>query len=118
MSGNFDQIANELFRRGQIIRDSWFAAWVANIERMRTEFENSERFLSDYAHLLQQPMPGPHSLNSAAPDEYPSPPPGYSEVRDPFAPPPLPNGHRQPMPMDEFMKEYIEKHGPPPGGGQ
>ena len=116
MSGNFDQIANELFQRGQIIRDNWFAAWVANIERMRQEFENSERFLSDYAHLLQQPMPSPHSLNSVAPDQYPSPPPGYSQVQDPFAaPPPLPD--RQPMPMDEFMQQYIQKHGPPPGGG-
>ena len=116
MSG-FDTIAEELFKRGQIIRDSWFAAWVANIERMRQEFENSERFLSDYAHLLQQPMPS--SLNPAAPDSYAAPPPGYSQVQDPFAsPPPLPNGHRQPMPIDDFMRQYIQKHGPPPGGAQ
>lgn len=116
---SFDQIADELFRRGQIIRDNWFAAWVANIERMRTEFENSERFLSDYAHLLQQPMSSQQSLDSAAPNIYPAPPPGYSQVQDPFAgPPPLPNGHRQPMPMDDFMQQYIQKHGPPPGGAQ
>lgn len=87
----FDSIAEELFKRGQLIRDNWFRAWVANIDRMRAEFENSERFLQDYQHLLQPTPPPPQPLRNTP---YPPEPLGASQgmmhgIDDPI-PPPVP----------------------------
>lgn len=90
----------ELFRRGQLIRDHWWHAYKANLERLAAELRANEAFVADYGHLSAQ---------------LPDPPP------DPFAapsgqPPPLPEGWErpEPQPMDEFLRQHIEKHGPPP----
>ena len=101
----------ELYEESHAVHVASGEALVEIINALSRKTEADAAFLQAFSHLVSRPM----APVSAAPDEYPSPPPGYSQVQDPFAsPPPLPG--RQPMPDDDFMRQHIEKYGPPPGG--
>ena len=94
-----DDLVVELFKRGQAIRDAWWSAYKANLERLSAELRANETFVGDYGHLVPNlPEPPPMPVGS---DSYSSPAPGHSQV-----PPPLPDEWR-----DEQLRRWNEAVG-------
>lgn len=49
-----EELLEELFRRGQLIRDHWWSAYRANLDRLGAELRSNEAFSADYGHLVTQ----------------------------------------------------------------
>ena len=87
-----DDLLAELFKRGQLIRDSWWRAYKGNLERLGAELRANEGFISDYGHLVTQlPEPPPlppfgQPVAGGVDVGYASPPPGAS-----YGQPPIPD---------------------------
>ena len=78
-----EELITELFKRGQLIRDHWWNAYKANLERLAAELRANEAFVADYGHLAAQ-LPDPPSDPFAAPSR------GLGESMPESNPPPLP----------------------------
>lgn len=94
-----DELITALFKRGQLIRDSWWAAYKANLERLDAELRANETFVGDYGHLVPN-LPEPPAMPFGG-DPYAAPPPGHSQV-----PPPIPDEWR-----DEQLRRWNEAVG-------
>lgn len=101
---SIDDIITELFKRGQLVRDSWWRAYVANLERIRDELTANEKFLADYAHLVQSPLSG---------GDHPLPPHGMGSVTGHdghgHGVPHDPHWHRDDRPMDPDRLEAVRR---------
>ena len=67
MSDEVEEIGAALFRHGQIVRDEWWASYVAAIDRIMAELRSGRQFAGEFSHLLP-PMP-----QTVAPDPSPLP---------------------------------------------
>lgn len=93
------EIIGLLYQRGQRIRDDWWSAYVASLERLADELRQSERFLVDFGHLIQRPVQTGAASN-AMPDD----------------PPPIP--HAAEHSREEQLRVWQETFGRLPGSGQ
>ena len=55
MSATDDHL-EALYREAVRIRDDWFAAYVANLNRMAKELGSAQQFVTDFGHLVPRPM--------------------------------------------------------------
>ena len=70
-----EEIGGALFRKGQLIRDAWWASWRAGVEQVMAQLRAGERFAGEFAHLL----PEPPAVHQVQPPPQPPPPPDYDE---------------------------------------
>ena len=103
-----EEILTELFKRGQLIRDSWWSAYKANLDRLGAELRANESFVGDYGHLVATLPEAPQMPFQT--DHYPSPPPGQSYGAPP---PPLP---QSPEERDEALRLWEQTFGRMPNG--
>lgn len=64
MSATDDHL-DALYQEGLRIRDDWFAAYVANLNRLARELGLAEKFAADFRHILPAPPVVPPPLSSA-----------------------------------------------------
>lgn len=90
-----------LYQRGQKIRDDWWAAYVANLDRVAAELRQVEQFPADFGHLVPR-----HVQSAPASHDMPE-----------YAPPPLPS-NAPPDNRADQLRVWQETFGRMPGEGQ
>ena len=63
MSDEVEDIGAALFRHGQIVRDEWWASYVAAVDRIMSELRAGRQFAGEFSHLLPQ---APQSMAAMA----------------------------------------------------